>query len=102
MLCLRAESVLFAENTMLLHLQGENTSMPDTLRVASLYVGLCADCPSVVWVVCYIPLLFHDDVMTLFAITFSGGNDIVFVSPYSRAESPKALSSGQSVSVAPS
>ena len=24
-----------------------------------------------------IPLLFHDDVMALFAITFSGGNDIV-------------------------
>lgn len=45
MLCLRAESVLFAENTMLLHLPGENTFVPDTLRVASLYVGLCADCP---------------------------------------------------------
>ena len=28
-------------------------------------------------VVCYIPLFFHDDVMTLFAITFSGCNDIV-------------------------
>lgn len=49
MLCLRAESVLFAENTMLLHLQGENTSMPDTLRVASLYAGLCADCPFGTW-----------------------------------------------------
>lgn len=49
MLCLRAESVLFAENTMLLHLQGENTFVPDTLRVASLYVGLCADCPFGTW-----------------------------------------------------
>ena len=34
---------------MLLHLQSENTSMPDTLRVASLYVGLCADCPFGTW-----------------------------------------------------
>ena len=28
-------------------------------------------------VVCYIPPLFHDDVMALFAIMFSGGNGIV-------------------------
>ena len=49
MLCLRAESVLFAENTMLLPLQGENTFMPDTPRVASLYVGLCADYPFGTW-----------------------------------------------------
>ena len=49
MLCLRAKSVLFAENTMFLHLQGENTSMPDTLRIASLYAGLCADCPFGTW-----------------------------------------------------
>ena len=38
---------------MLLHLQGENTSMPDTLRVASLYVGLCADFPSGRGVCCF-------------------------------------------------
>ena len=49
MLCLRAESVIFAENTMLLPLQGKNTFVPDTLRVASLYVGLCADCPFGTW-----------------------------------------------------
>lgn len=34
---------------MLLPLQGENTFVPDTLRVASLYVGLCADCPFGTW-----------------------------------------------------
>ena len=49
-----------------------------------------------------IPLLFHDDVMALFAITFSGGIDIVFVLIDPRADSPKAHSSGQSVSVATS
>ena len=64
------------------------------LRVASLCVGLCAGCPSGAWGV--VPLFLHDDVMAVFAITSSGSNDIVFVSPYSRAESPKALSSGQS------
>lgn len=31
---------------MLLPLQGENTFVPGTIRVASLYAGLCADFPS--------------------------------------------------------
>ena len=35
---------------MLLHLQGENTFVSDTLCVASLYAGLCADCPFGTWV----------------------------------------------------
>ena len=50
----------------------------------------------------YIMPFFHDDVMAVFAITFSGGIDIILLFLSSRAESPKALSSGQSVSVAPS
>ncbi len=61
----------------LLPLRGETSVDWFTLRVASLCVGLNAGCPFGAWVVCYIPLLFYDNVMALFAITFSGGIDIV-------------------------
>ena len=42
------------------------------------HTTLYAFAPFEAWVVCYIPLLFHDDVMALFAITFSGSNGILF------------------------
>ena len=44
------------------------------------HTTLYAFAPFGAWVVCYIPLLFHDDVMALFAITFSGGNGIFYSS----------------------
>ena len=72
------------------------------LRVASLCVGLNAGCPFGALVVCYIPLLFHDDVMAVFAITFSGGNDIVLFLLTLGLKAQKRLARGRAVSVAPS
>ncbi len=70
--------VLFVIKHTLLPLQGEISLILPTLRAASLYAGLIAGCP------------------------FRASAAVSLLLLYLRAESPKALSSGQSVSVAPS
>ena len=71
------------------------------LRVASLCVGLLQAAPAGRGWRC-IPQFFHDDVMAVFAITFSGGNDIVLFLLTLGLKVQKHLARGRAVSVAPS
>ncbi len=88
-----AEQTFCRERVTLLPLQGEISLILFTLRAASLYAGLIAGCPFRA-----LGLMFP-----LFRSTFGLKECNFYRKPSNvRAESPKALSSGQSESVAPS